>query len=112
MPPQYGAVDPTQRPARINGCSPPMTQNQTMFLVGNSVATAAFYLSVGALVLSRPGGVPPLSHPELLRGVVGLHACLALTGFCCWAYVESHDPSLPSIFGDCLPTTRKWTAAK
>ena len=110
---KYGAVDPTQqRPARINGCSPPMTQNQTMFLIGNTVATAAFYLAVAALVLSRPGEAPPLSHPALLRGVVAVHAVLACLGFGSWLYVEVHDPSVPSFFGDCLPTTRKWTAAK
>jgi hypothetical protein len=89
-----------------------MTQNQTMFLVGNSVATGAFYLAAGTLALARLGEAPPLAHPALLRGVVAVHACLASVGFFCWCYVESHDPSVPSAFGACLPTTRKWTAAK
>jgi len=82
-----------------------------MFFLGNTCAVVYFYLTVFVLVVARSETVP-FEHLSFFRTLVGAHACIVATGFFCWLYIESHDPSLPSWFGDLLPTTKKWTASK
>lgn len=92
-----------------------MTQNQCMFFGGNTFAVMFFYVTVFSISNARAGPVGPFEFsvaPGLFHALVGLHAGVVATGFLCWVFVEQHDPSLPSCFGACLPTTRKWTASK
>jgi len=85
-----------------------MTPNQQLFFVGNTVAFLFFYMLVGTV----GWGGAPSTAPGLFHVLIAAHAAIAAVGFLCWLFVEMHDPSLPSLFGDCLPTTRKWTASK
>jgi len=106
----YGAVAAPAAGGRINGFSRPFTDKQILFWLSNTGSVV--YFLVLAMNFYGADSEEPLVHAGLFHGLVGTHMAIATLGFCCWLFIECHNPIHPTCFGAMLPDSKRWTDKK
>lgn len=107
----YGSSSSRMQPGRVNGFTSPYTGRQGLFGGSNTVAVLSFYGIAAYFFMTKRDEIA-MKGENVFKGIVVAHIIITFIGFCCWLFVESHDPSKPTCFGAMLPDTKRWTDKK
>mmetsp|Transcript_16602 Transcript_16602/g.21619 ORF Transcript_16602/g.21619 Transcript_16602/m.21619 type:complete len:237 (+) Transcript_16602:37-747(+) len=89
---------------RVRGFDAPLSCNQILSWIGNVVVTGGNYILCLVFLFGKKHGC----SGTLIAILLLPHIFFVFFGFVSWLFLETHPPSLPSIFGQCLPDTPRW----